>query len=112
MNYEDVDISYKEPFTFRFDRQVDFIDEVKSNKENRLEYRHRREVADYSSFKLKDLPRLDISKFEERDSVSFYAPLARQMRADKLNMSDLEYTTKLREFKSGKVEHGIFVYKR
>ena len=54
----------------------------------------------------------DISKVEERDAVSFYAPLARQMRAEKHKMSNDEYTKKLREFKSGKFEHGMFVNKR
>ena len=77
-----------------------------------MEYKNRRECADYSCFKLKDLPNLSIAKFEERDAVSFYKPLARQMRADKLKMTDEEYTKKLREFKSGKFEHGIFVNNR
>ena len=109
MNYKDVDLSYKEPYTFHFERLVDRPDIIKENKELVNEYKNRLEHADYSSFKLKDLPDLSIAKFEERDAVSFYAPLARMMRADRLKMSEEEYTKKLREFKSGKFEHGIFV---
>ena len=109
MNYKDVDLTYKEPYTFHFDRIIDRYDIIEQNKELKYEYKNRLEHADYSSFKLKDLPDLSISKFEERDAVSFYAPLARMMRADKLKMSEQEYTKKLREFKSGKFEHGIFV---
>jgi len=58
------------------------------------------------------LPDYDIGKVEERDAVSFYEPLARKMKAEKFKMTDTEYTKKLREFKSGKFEHAIFLSKR
>ena len=112
MNYRDVDISYKEPYTFLFNEQVDRYDIIDKNRELKYEYKNRLELGDYNSFKLEDLPDLSIQKFEERDAVSFYAPLARQMRADKLKMSEEEYTKKLREFKSGKFEHDIFTRKQ
>ena len=54
----------------------------------------------------------DIAKIEERDAVSFYEPLARIMKAEKFKMTPEEYTRKLREYKSGKFEHGIFSSKR
>ena len=111
MNYRDVDISYKEPYTFHFDDQVDRIDQVESNKELEFEYKNRLEVGDYSSFRVDKMNKIDISKFEERDAVSFYMPLARQMRAEKFKMTLPEYTKKLREFKSGKFEHAIFLSK-
>lgn len=98
--------------SFKFDKQCDRVDDIESNKELGLEYKNRRECADYSSFKVKDLPDFNIAKVEERDAVSFYAPLARKMKAEKLKISLAEYTKKLREFKSGKFEHAIFVNKR
>ena len=112
MNYHDVDISYKEPYTFHFDDQVNRIDQVESNKELAYEYKNRLEVGDYSSFRVDKMTKVDISKFEERDAVSFYMPLARQMKAEKFKMSLPEYTKKLREFKSGKFEHAIFLSKQ
>ena len=68
-------------------------------------------MGDYSSFRVDKMNKIDISKFEERDAVSFYMPLARQMRAEKFKMTLPEYTKKLREFKSGKFEHAIFLSK-
>ena len=58
------------------------------------------------------MTKIDIAKYEERDAVSFYMPLARQMKAEKFKMSLPEYTKKLREFKSGKFEHAIFLSKK
>ena len=112
MNYRDVDISYKEPYTFHFDDQENRIDQVESNKELAYEYKNRLEVGNYSSFRVDKMTKVDISKFEERDAVSFYMPLARQMKAEKFKMSLPEYTKKLREFKSGKFEHAIFLSKQ
>ena len=53
-----------------------------------------------------------MSKVEERDAVSFYKPLARQMNAARMKMDQAEYTKKLLEFKSGKFEHAIFLNKK
>lgn len=112
LNYNDVDLAYKEPFTFQFDKQVDRVDLIEANKELKKNYKTRLELADYSSFKVKDMPNFFIDKIEERDAVSFYAPLARQLRAERFKMEPEEYTKKLREYKSGKFEHGIFVNKK
>ena len=51
---------------------------------------------------------MDISKYEERDAVSFYEPLARMLKAKEFDVDVEEYTKQLREFKSGKVEHHKF----
>ncbi len=77
LNYRDVDLTYKEPYTFNFDKQVDRVDHIKANKELLFEYKNRLEHGDYSSFKTQDMSNFDFSKVEERDAVSFYAPLAR-----------------------------------
>ena len=95
MNYNDVDISYKEPYSFHFDDQMNRIDEVEANKELNYEYKNRLEAGNYSSFRVDKMNKVDIAKFEERDAVSFYMPLARQMKAEKLKMSLPEYTKKL-----------------
>ena len=70
-NYSAVDLTYKKPITFLFDRQLDRLDQTESNKELTKEYKNRLELGDYSAFKVKDMPDLDIGKFEERDAVSF-----------------------------------------
>jgi len=88
---------------------VERVNQVEANKELAFEYKNRLEHADYSSFKVDQLPNFDIQKVEERDAVSFYMPLARQMKAKKFKISEEEYTKKLREFKSGKFEHAIFL---
>ena len=75
LNYEDVDISYKEPKTFYIGRTVGRDDHLEF--ENKDEYKNHLEFGDYSSIKVKNLPNYDIGKLEERDDVSFYAPLAR-----------------------------------
>lgn len=111
MNYKDVDIAYKEPKSFSIDKQIDRIDSIAKNKELLKEYKTRLELGDYSSFKVKNMANFDIDKIEERDAVSFYAPLARILKASKFKMSPEEYTKKLREYKSGKFEHGIFLTK-
>jgi len=111
MNYKDVDIAYKEPKTFLIDKQIDRIDSIAKNKELLKEYKTRLELGDYSSFKVKNMANFDIDKIEERDAVSFYAPLARILKASKFKMTPEEYTKKLREYKSGKFEHGIFLTK-
>ena len=96
----------------RFSQQIDRIDEVEANKELREEYKNRLELGNYSTFKVEELGDIDIAKYEERDAVSFYEPLARILRAEKNKMSIDEYTKKLREFKSGKFEHAIFLSNR
>lgn len=88
------------------------VDQIECNKELGLEYKNRRECADYSSFKVKNLPDFDIAKYEERDAVSFYSTLARKIKAEKLKLPLAEYTKKLREYKSGKFEHAIFQKQR
>ena len=108
-NYDCLDINYKSPRKFEFQKQVDRIDQTEANKELKFEYKNRLEYADYSSFKIEHLGNFDISKVEERDAVSFYKPLARQMKAAKMKMDQAEYTKKLLEFKSGKFEHAIFL---
>ena len=75
LNYEDVDINYKEPKTFYIGRTEGRDDHLEH--ENKEEYKNHLEFGDYSSIKVKDLPNFDIGKIEERDDVSFYAPLAR-----------------------------------
>ena len=77
MNYKDVDLTYKEPYSFEFQKQQDRVDHIEANKELEFEYKNRLELANYSSFKTDDMPNFDISKVEERDAVSFYEPLAR-----------------------------------
>ena len=91
---------------------MDRVDHIKANKELLFEYKNRLEHNDYSSFKTQYMSNFDLSKVEERDAVSFYAPLARQIQAEKFKMTNEEYTKKLREYKSGKFEHGMFVNKR
>lgn len=111
-NYDFVDINYKSPKKFEFQKQVDRIDLVEANKELKFEYKNRLEHADYSCFKIEELGNYDMSKVEERDAVSFYKPLARQMNAARMKMDEKEYTKKLLEFKSGKFEHAIFLNKK
>ncbi len=112
LNYESADITYKEPISFSIDKQIDRVDQIKANKELLQEYKSRLECADYSSFKSREMADFDIAKIEDRDAVSFYEPLARIMKAQKFKMTPEEYTRKLREYKSGKFEHGIFASKR
>ena len=87
MNYKDVDLTYKEPFSFDFSKQQDRVDQIEANKELGFEYKNRLELGNYSSFKTDEMPNFDIAKVEERDAVSFYEPLARQMKADKYKMT-------------------------
>ena len=109
MNSADIDCALlSQPPSFKLDKQIERVNPIECNKELELEYKNRRECADYSSFKVKDLPDFDIAKHEERDAVSFYSTLARKIKAEKLKMPLAEYTKKLREYKSGKFEHAIF----
>ena len=48
-NYDFVDINYKSPKKFEFQKQVDRIDLVEANKELKFEYKNRLEHADYST---------------------------------------------------------------
>ena len=106
-NYECVDLKQNRVKTVNFNSTI-------SRKNWRIphdwqvEYRNQLNLGDYSSFKTRDFADFQFDNLVERDQVSFLKDVARFDAAKRHGLSLQEYTKRLLEFKTGKVNHAMF----